>query len=463
MTGKRFFLVSFVVLSLLCSLSVAQQKTNSLKTDPFLNELHYRTFRWFWDVTDPSTGLVPDRWPTLTFSSVAAIGFGLTAYGVGAEHAYIPRDSAAMRVLATLEFLYKLPQHAKADAIGGYQGFFYHFLKLDSGHRLDARDELSTIDTALLIAGALFCQSYFDRPNKAERRIRALADSLYRRVNWKWFQVKGSLLSMSWTPEGGYNPTRWMGYSEGMILYILGLGSPTYPLHPDAWKEWTRSYVWSSYYGPPFVSFGPLFGHQYSHLWIDFRGIQDDYMKHKGIDYFENSRCATYSQRAYATENPKHYSDYSARIWGLSACDGPASTTMVIDGVKRTFVGYAARGCSVDWTNDDGTIAPTAAGGSVMIAPEICIPALQAMKEQYGANLYTTYGFLDSFNPSFRTPDHPDGWFNKDYLGIDQGPILLSIENLRTELIWKQMKKNPYIIRGLKRAGFSGGWLDKKN
>jgi hypothetical protein len=246
-----------------------------------------------------------------------------------------------------------------------------------------------------------------------------------------------------------------------MILYVLALGSPTNPVEPEAWSAWTKSYAWLKYYGDEFVSFGPLFGHHYSHAWIDFRDIQDAYMKEKGIDYFENSRRATYSHRAYAKENPKQYRDYSESIWGLSACDGPAYTAIVIDGVLRRFEGYAARGCSADWTNDDGTITPTAAGGSLMFAPEICVPALKAMKSKYGNRLYREYGFVDAFNPTYRTPQDPGGWFDKDYLGIDQGPILISLENLRTGLVWKVMRNNPHIVRGLKRAGFSGGWLEK--
>jgi hypothetical protein len=438
----------------------AQRERKCVKiNEAFLDDLERRTFRWFWNITDPHTGLTPDRWPHRTFSSVAAIGFGLTANAIGAERRYISRDSAAIRSLNTLRFIYCLPQGPDASGVAGYHGFFYHFLNEKTGLRYDGNVELSTIDTALLLAGALFCQSYFCRSNAVEDAIRAYADSLYLRANWRWFQTHPPLLSMSWKPEHGYNNTLWTGYSEAMILYILALGSPTYSLEPSAWKEWTRSYVFLPYQGKSFVSFGPLFGHQYSHCWIDFRGICDEYMREKGIDYFENSRRATYSQRAYGKENPGKWRDYSETIWGFTACDGPGHAKLVVDGIERVFQAYGARGVSCDWLNDDGTIAPSAPGGSIAFAPEICIPALRAMVEKYGDRLYREYGFADAFNPTFITPTTPDGWFDPDQLGIDQGPIVIMIENLRSGLVWNVMKKNSYIRKGLMKAGFTGGWL----
>jgi hypothetical protein len=229
------------------------------------------------------------------------------------------------------------------------------------------------------------------------------------------------------------------------------------------------TYDWADFYGQEHVNFDPLFGHQYSHIWIDFRKIQDPYMRGKGIDYFENSRRATYSQRAYAVANPSGWRDYGPDVWGLTACDGPADEKLPYALGERQFHSYWARGARARYTNDDGTIAPTAAGGSIPFAPEITIPALQAMRERYGGVLFAKYGFLDSFNPSFTYKQvelkHGKiidgvGWVNSDYLGIDQGPILLMSENFRSELVWKLMKKNPYVKRGLERAGFSGGWLE---
>lgn len=443
-----------------CAQSVSAQP--NFLNDPFLEDLSHRTFRWFHETTNPATGLTPDRWPNRTFSSVAAIGFGLTAYGIGAERGYIARDSAAAIIHRTLRFLYRLPQGPQSLGTAGYQGFFYHFISEHTGTRFDTNVELSTIDTALLLAGAFFCQSYFDRDTRDETALRAYADSLFLRVNWKWFQVTDPpRLNMSWKPEKGFNNTLWSGYNEAMILYILALASPTHPIESEAWKEWTETYVILPYMDSRFISFGPLFGHHYSHCWVDFKGIRDSVNRSLGYDYFENSVRATYSQQSYAKLNPKKYRDYGEDVWGFTACDGPGHATLSIDGVRRTFESYAARGVSADWVNDDGTVAPTAAGGSLMFTPEISIPALKHMREKYGSRLYREYGFADAFNPTFVTPETPDGWFAPDHLGIDQGAILLSLENLRSGLVWKTMRKNRWIREGLLRAGFSGGWLEQ--
>jgi hypothetical protein len=272
---------------------------------------------------------------------------------------------------------------------------------------------------------------------------------------------------MGWHPESGFINADWIGYNEGMILNILALGSPTHPADTSVWSKWVSGYQWATYHGQSFVQFAPLFGHEYSHIWIDFRGIKDSYMAARGVDYFENSRRATLSQRAYATANPQGYAGYSASIWGLTACDGPASDTLTIGGRSRQFHTYMARGASSLEEPDDGTIAPTAVGGAVPFAPEVAIPALLSMRSTYGSKLFSTYGFLDAFNPTFTvagqqetgTVDPQLGWFDVDYLGIDQGPILAMVENYRTGLVWRLMRTNPHIIRGLQRAGFTGGWL----
>src|SRR5215210_975612 len=260
----------------------------------FLDTLERRTFDWFWERSDSRTGLSPDRWPTKSFSSVAAIGFALTAYPIGIERGYVSRSEAADRVLNTLRFMYNAPQGPQATGITGYKGFFYHFLDMQTGHRFETV-ELSTIDTSLLLAGVLFCQSYFTTNTPTESAIRAYADSLYLRVDWQWIRPKAPLVSMGWHPERGFIDADWRGYNEGMILNILALGSPTHPIEPAAWTAWSTSYHWGDFYGFQHVNFAPLFGHQYSHIWIDFRGIKDEYMRGKGIDYFETSRRATYS------------------------------------------------------------------------------------------------------------------------------------------------------------------------
>src|SRR2546423_5818446 len=269
------------------------------RADPFLATAEPRPFRWFWETTSPQNGLVPDRWPTKSFSSVAAIGFGLTAYVVGVERGYVPRADARARVRTTLDFLYHAPQSANPTGVTGYKGFFYHFLDMDTGLRFQTV-ELSTIDTSLLLAGVLVCREYFNGSDADETAIRALADSLYLRVDWQWASPNAPIVSMGWHPESNFIPADWRGYDEGMILYVLALGSPTHPIDSTAWDRWTSSYQWRDFYGLPHVNFAPLFGHQYSHLFIDFRGIQDGYMRGRGIDYFENSRRATLSQRAFA-------------------------------------------------------------------------------------------------------------------------------------------------------------------
>jgi hypothetical protein len=252
-----------------------------------------------------------------------------------------------------------------------------------------------------------------------------------------------------------------------MIVLVLALGSPTHPVEPAAWAEYTKTERWGTFYGQEHILFAPLFGHQYSHVWIDFRGIQDAVMREHKIDYFENSRRATLSQHAFAVANPNGYRDYGDRIWGLSACDGPMDATLTIDGKRRRFYGYAARGASANEVRDDGTITPTAAASSIVFTPELSIPAIHEMSQRYGSLLYSKYGFLDAFNPTLRTSkgvqsghvDPARGWFDVDYLGIDQGPIVAMIENYRSGVVWKTMRGNPHIVRGLERAGFTGGWL----
>ncbi|HEX9982231.1 MAG TPA: glucoamylase family protein [Thermoanaerobaculia bacterium] len=447
----------------------AGQPLPPLQGNELLDDVQQRTFNWFWETTNPKNGLVHDRWPTKSFSSIAAVGFGLTAYGVGVERGWVPREAAAERVLTTLRFFLNAPSGPAAEGMTSYRGFYYHFLDMETGQRFK-EVELSTIDTTLMLAGALFCQSYFDRDNETERGIRQAAEELYRRAEWPFFHERAPLVSMGWTPENGLHDWDYTGYNEAMLLYILAIGSPTHPIDPSAWQAYTKTYRWATFHNQPHLNFAPLFGHQYSHVWIDFRGIQDPYMREKGIDYFENSRRATLAQRDYAIENPMQWRGYGPDMWGLTACDGPTDAELDVDGRKRRFYTYAARGASATEVRDDGTLAPTAAAGSMPFTPKESLRVLEAMHRDYGRYLYQQYGFLDSFNPTLRTPMETQhgrvvdrvGWFDGDYLGIDQGPIVLMIENYRSELVWKVMKKNAHVARGLKRAGFGGGWLDKQ-
>lgn len=438
-----------------------------------LDDLEHRTFDFFWKTANPANGLVPDHWPLgrEPFSSVAAVGFALTAYPIGVERRWITRGQARERVLATLRFFASAPQGDSEDDDSGYHGFFYHFVDMRHGLRYNRSVEVSTIDTTLLMAGVLFDQTYFDGDDPQEKEIRALADKLYRDIDWNWVQVRSPRISMGWTPGGKFIPSDWEGYDEAMILYVLALGSPTHPVQPDAWAAWASTYdrSWGSFMGgKPHVGFAPLFGHQFSQSWIDFRGIRDAWMRAHDLDYFENSARSTIGQRAYAIADPLRFKGYGADVWGLTASNGPADVTWEHAGTRTIFQGYTARGADVERVFDDGTLAPTAAISSIVFAPQIVLPAIQAMYRRYGRWLYSSYGFVDAFNPSFElnTPLRSgrlvpgEGWFDNEYLGIDQGPILLMLENYRTGFVWKVMRSNLYIRKGLQRAGFTGGWLD---
>ncbi|TBR35910.1 MULTISPECIES: glucoamylase family protein [Dyella] len=442
------------------------------KVPPMIDDLEKRTFDWFWDSANTQNGLIPDHYPTKSFASIAAVGFGLTAYGVGVERGYVTRDQAVERTLATLRFFHDAPQNDSEDDATGFHGFFYHFLNMETGKREARWVELSTVDTTLLLGGVLFAQSYYDRDTAQEKEIRQLADDIYRRVEWTWAQVRKPLISMGWTPGGKFIGYDWQGYDEAMLVYILALGSPTHPIGDDAWKAWSAKYdkKWGEFYGQTFLNFAPMFGHQYSHVWVDFRGIRDAWSRDKDLDYFENSRRATLAQRAYAIANPAKWTGYGENVWGLTASNGPGG--LVVKGAdgERTFHGYTARGAGLDYISDDGTIVPTAAAGSIAFAPEVVVPALENMKQRYGQWIYTKYGFVDAFNLSFHTQTDlrtgklvPNvGWVDTVHLGIDQGPIVLMIENWRSDFVWNVMKKNPYIRKGLERAGFTGGWLEAK-
>lgn len=435
---------------------------------PYLDDLSERTFKFFWDTANPANGLVPDRFPTPSFSSIAAVGFGLTAYPIGVERGYVTRAAARARVLTTLRFFRNAPQGTAAQGMSGYKGFFYHFLDMKTGAR-SSNSELSTVDTALLMGGVLYVQSYFDGLDAEEVEIRRLADEIYRRVDWRWAQNNGAVISHGWNPEHGMLPYDWRGYSEAMLVYVLALGSPTHTVGADAWAAWTEHYdkTWGRQYGQEYLAFAPHFGHQYSQVWIDFRGIQDSYMKGRGIDYFENSRRASYAQQAYALANPMACKGYGQNLWGVTASDGPADTVIDDAGRKRKFYSYAGRGMGGAAAYDDCTIAPTGAAASIAFAPQIAIAAIVDMRNRYGDQIYGKYGFLDAFNPTFdfdaklangrRVPGF--GWVDTDYLGIDQGPILAMIENYRGDTVWRTMRKNPYIKAGLLKAGFRGGWL----
>ncbi|MBS0373979.1 MAG: Tat pathway signal protein [Proteobacteria bacterium] len=445
-----------------------REPTLSVATEDLLGDIERRTFDYFWASANPDNGLVPDSFPGGPFASIAAVGFALTAYPIAVERGYVSRAAAAARALTTIRFLHDAPQGPSARGFAGYHGFFYHFLDMRTGLR-HQQTELSTIDTALLMAGVLAAAQYFDGSGEQESELRRLADELYRRVEWQWAADAEGLVALGWTPEAGYHPMRWRGYNEAMILYVLGLGSPSSPLPDAAWPAWASSYDrhWHTEYGQTYLAFPSLFIHQFSHVWIDFRGIRDDFMRAHGSDYFQNSRRATYAQQAYAIANPLGWRGYGATLFGLTACNGPGGMRLVYHGEERVFRGYAARGVGGAANYDDGTLAPTGAIASLPFAPEIVLPAITEMATRHGSDLYGRYGFVDAFNPSLE-PGAPitqghliagAGWFDDRYLGLDQGPIIAMVENFRSGLVWRLMRANPYVRRGLERAGFRGGWL----
>ncbi|MGK2934288.1 MAG: glucoamylase family protein [Gemmatimonadaceae bacterium] len=425
-------------------------------TDADLDKLQHESFNYFLYETNAANGLVIDKtapdWP----ASIAATGLALAAYPVGVERGYMSRAAAVKRTLTTLRFFWNSSQGPELDATG-YKGFYYHFLDMHTGLR--ARQcELSTVDSTFLLAGALATRLYFDADTSDEREIRSLADALYRRADWQWALDGGSTVTHGWRPESGFLEYRWEGYDEALLLYVLGLGSPTHPLPEASYPAWCSTYEWKRIYGQEYLYAGSLFTHQLSHVWIDFRGIQDAFMRDKGIDYFENSRRATYVQQQYAIENPLEFEGYAADCWGITASEGPGPGSMRVNGIEREFFDYVARG--VPYGPDDGTIAPWAVVASLPFAPEIALPMLGYCIHEAKLTQPNPYGFKASFNQTFPGEgDPPLGWVSPWHFGINQGPIVLMIENYRTGLLWRLMRGCPYLISGLRRAGFSGSWV----
>jgi hypothetical protein len=429
-------------------------KKPSVETE--LQTLQRESFCYFLHETNPANGLVKDKtepgWP----ASIAATGFALGAYPVAVERGFMSRPAAVERTLATLRFFWNSPHGPEPDATG-YQGFYYHFLDQQTGRRA-WQCELSTVDSAFLLAGMLTARSYFDADTEAEQAIRTLADALYDRANWHWAQNQGTTLTHGWKPESGFLPFRWQGYDEALLLYLLALGSPTYPLSDGSYDAWVSTYKWQHSYGYDYLYAGSLFTHQLSHIWIDFRGLQDGFMRAKGLDYFENSRRATYVQQQYAIHNPLQFKGYGEFCWGITASEGPGPVTLKIDGRERQFFGYLAR--EVPNGPDDGTIAPWAVVASLPFAPEIVLPTLDHFIYHCGLKDEDHCGFKATFNETH--PDrsnHPFGWVSPWQFGLNQGPITLMVENYRSGLLWRLMKNCPYLVSGLRRAGFTGGWL----
>jgi hypothetical protein len=424
-------------------------------TEEMLHRLERDAFGYFLKTTNPDNGLVLDSTRDLSICSIAGVGLALAAYPVATERGFITRDVAIKQTLAALRFFWNSPQGPQPDATG-YKGFYYHFLNITTGQRA-WQSELSTIDTGCFLAGALCAAMYFDRDSLKEREIRQLAHELYRRADWQWAQDGEASLTHGWKPESGFLPFRWTGYDEALFLYILGLGSPTHPLSQLSYAAWTSTFEWKNAYGTEFLYAGPLFIHQYSHMWLDLRGIQDEFMREKGIDYFENSRRATYIHQQYAIHNPLGFKSYGEFLWGLTASEGPGLGTSEVNGIGRRFLDYEARGAPHG--PDDGTVAPWVVMASLPFAPEIVLPTIRHFLRVY-PEITSEYGCKATVNPTFPAKSgDPRGWISPHHYALNQGPIVMMVENYRSGFLWKLMQLCPYRVEGLRRARFINGWL----
>jgi hypothetical protein len=430
-------------------------RKNAQDDETDLEELQKDTFGYFLQECDPSTGLVKDSTKPGSTASVSVTGLALSAFPVSVERGFIERDDALERVLTALRFFRNSEQSAAPGATG-FHGFYYHFLDSHSGKRAE-ECELSSIDTTLFIAGALACACYFDGDNHREREVRESAEFLYHRVNWKWMQNGAELLSYGWKPESGFLEERWDGYCEAHLMYILALGSPTFPLPVSTYKTWTDGFEWRTIYGCHYIHAGPLFIHQLSQLWLDLRGIRDELMRENNFDYYTNSCHAVHVQHEYAIRNPYHFEGYGEHCWGITACEGPGEETREVGGVLREFYAYDARG--VPDGPDDGTIAPWVAVTSLPFAPDIVLPTLRYY-HRLSLSARDSYGFRATFNPTY-AEYKDESWVCPWYYGLNQGPLVIMVENYRTGFPWRLMKKCSAIITGLRKAGFTGGWLDE--
>jgi hypothetical protein len=415
-----------------------------------LETLQRDTFEYFVRETNLHTGLTADKTKPGSPSSIAATGFGLSAWCVAVERGWMSRTAATARTLATLRFFHSSAQGPEPDATG-YRGFYYHFLDMSTGRRA-WNCEVSTIDTAFLIAGVLTVGSYFGGASEDEREIRSLADALYRRVDWGWASNGAATIGHGWTPEHGFLTSSWdQGYSEALLLYVLALGSPTFPIDAQGYREWTATFERKTIYNIEYLYAGPLFIHQLSHMWVDFRGIRDDRNRECGWDYFENSRRATLVQQQYAIENPGGFAGYSKNGWGLTASDGPGPVVRVVDGVRREFFGYVARGAPLG--PDDGTVSPWAVVASLPFAPEVVCETIRHAIERLARNGRHRGGFDASFNSTFVDEDTAKQWASPWRFGLNEGPIVLMIENYLSEFVWNVFMRNPYVVAGLRSAG----------
>ena len=425
-------------------------------SDDLLARVHRTAYAYFEENTHPETGLVMDSTQSESAISIAAVGFGLAALPVAVTQGWRTRAHALEVALAAVRFFRDAPQDGARDGVG-HRGFFYHFLDPETGTRA-WKSEISTIDTTLLVAGMLCCAAFFDADDPDEQELRDGARAVYEQIEWDWAMNGGETVTMGWRPERGFLRYRWEGYTEALLLYALAAGSPTHPVPPSAYIASTRPYRWRTIYGQEHLYAGPLFIHQFSHLWIDFRAIPDAYMRERGIDYFENTRRATLVHREYGSRNPRGFAGYGPHTWGITASDGPGPCVHQLDGRERRFWGYRARG--VPFGPDDGTLAPWAAIASLPFAPGAVLECLKSLAKLHGG--MGRFGFENSYNPTFPQDGSAIGWVSPHQFALNEGPIVLAVENHRTGLVWDLMKRCVPLRRGLQRNGFAGGWLDSE-
>jgi len=422
-----------------------------LSDDALIERLQRAAFTYLTQYVNLDNGLVADTSRSRSPCSIAVVGFALSCYPVAVENGWLSREDAVNRTIKTLRFFSQSSQDDSPDATG-YKGFYYHFLDMQTGRRV-WQCELSLVDTALLIAGVLTAGCYFDGGGD-EVEIRALADTLYRRIDWRWAQYGTETVSQGWKPECGFLHYGWEGYNEATILYVLGLGSPTFPLTPAGYKSWGLTYQWENLVGNDVLYSGPLFTHLFSHAWIDFRGIRDAFMREKRSDYFNNTKAAIALHREYGERNPHDFKGYSRNFWGVTAGDGPSDQELRLNGRDQRFFGYMSRG--VPYGPDDGTIAPWAMLATLPFDADAALAGARHLLEAY-PQVCTDDRFASGFNPTL--PVDVNGWLSEGWYGLDQGLLVMMIENHRSGLIWNVFRKSPYVQAGLKRAGFEGGWL----
>ncbi len=428
----------------------------SLSSDELVDQLQHAAFRWLLETVNPLNGLVPDNSDDAAPASIAVVGFALSSWPVGVARGWIDRDRATQLTLAALRFFASADQHSDRTGVG-HSGFFYHFIDMKKGKRV-WNCELSLIDSALLLAGCELVACYFDADTPAENEIRDLACKLLAGVDWSWALDNGSTLSQGWHPETGFIRYDWEGYSEALILYVLALASDDHPIPPGSYQAWRATYQREQIYGQDVLYAGPLFIHLFSHIWLDFREIHDVFNRQSGITYFENTARAVQMQSEYGRRNPRGFEGYGAECWGLTACDGPTGPMVTADDTGLQFLGYSARGAP--YGPDDGTLAGWAPAVTLPFAPALSMGALRTMLRRYPGMLRKGR-FLGAFNPSL-PGEGPEGWVSPRIYGLDQGLLVLMIENHRSGMIWNLMRRSSVCFRGLRRAGFTGGWLDGK-